>query len=97
MSEFISIELAKALRKLENSGDIESFRVYESYSGRFMFGETCCGIVMGSLADFVDVLEWLDDEKLEKEAKKLWRCRSTDSLGYDVIAYFEGYKWPTEV
>lgn len=90
-------------RKLYDRLEKEGLRVSDNYSGRFMFGETCFGVVVDNIATAVyDVSEVLreiiiaerrDDPDLAKEAAdmledgKLTECR-TDNMGLDYIIYF---------
>lgn len=90
-------------RKLYDRLEEEGLQVRDNYSGRFMFGETCFGVVVDNIATAVsDVSEALreiiiaehrDDLDLAKEAAdmledgKLTECR-TDNMGLDYIIYF---------
>lgn len=90
-------------RKLYDRFEEEGLQVRDNYSGRFMFGETCFGVVVDNIATAVsDVSEALreiiiaerrDDLDLAKEAAdmledgKLSECR-TDNMGLDYIIYF---------
>lgn len=90
-------------RKLYDRLEEEGLQVRDNYSGRFMFGETCFGVVVDNIATAVsDVSEALreiiiaerrDDLDLAKEAAdmledgKLNECR-TDNMGLDYIVYF---------
>lgn len=90
-------------RKLYDRLEEEGLRVSDNYSGRFMFGETCFGVVVDNIATAVyDLSESLreiiitesrNNQDLAKEAAdvledgKLTECR-TDSMGLDYIIYF---------
>ena len=90
-------------RKLYDRLEEEGLQVRDNYSGRFMFGETCFGVVVDNITTAVyDVSEALreiiiaerrDDLDLAKEAAdmledgKLTECRA-DNMGLDYIIYF---------
>lgn len=90
-------------RKLYNRLEEEGLQVRDNYSGRYMFGEICFGVVVDNIATAVyDVSEALreiiiaerrDDLDLAKEAAdmledgNLTECR-TDNMGLDYIIYF---------
>lgn len=76
----------------ENNSD---YRIYENYSGRCMFGETCFGVVVKESCSYMDFLIKLtqyfkesdiDDADFELEGV------SVDSLGKDTIVYFPNIK-----
>lgn len=78
-----------AVKSLEDIG-LSDEELYDGYSGRFMFGEKCFGIVCmnaGDIAGFaaalvingVEEVEWLREGRL-------------DQLGLRMIAYFPGVK-----
>lgn len=88
--------LQEQLRDLcEDSGEVE-FR--ESYSGRSMYGATCVGIV-GSAQDCMRVIgelikqcknnEGFDAEFSFEDAVDTLFAFKTDSMGRDVILYWE--------
>lgn len=64
--------------------------LYESYSGRFMYGEHCFGLVgthEGIQAAMVEIA--ILDNQLGRE---LSRASRQDSMGHDVIIYFPDYQ-----
>lgn len=66
--------------------------IYWEYSGRYMYGEKCFGIV-GSVSDFARflvMLTYLDDGP--DEAYELSQRVNTDSMGRSTIFYFPGVK-----
>jgi len=89
-------------RKLYNKLQSVGLRVIDNYSGRFMYGKVCFGVIVGQLATALyDVTEALrriiitshTDLDLAKEAAdmledgKLTELK-TDSMGLDYIIYF---------
>ena len=61
--------------------------LYENYSGRFMYGDTCVGFVMDAewqFPDIVDHVRWNDDSL----ANDLVSTVRWDNLGRGYIAYF---------
>lgn len=67
-------------------------RVREEYPGRFMFGETCFGVIgPRSLGDaFIEAVE-ANENLGPAVAAKLAACRNSDNMGYDFIFYFPGF------
>lgn len=92
------IETALELASVDYDG------IRPDYSGRGMYGETCLGITFddyGQLATFLVELTGLfaettmDDEEpcvydVIQPARDLARKLRTDSMGYQVIAYWPG-------
>lgn len=72
----------------ENS---EQYSIYEGYSGRFMFGRRCVGIVVKHGYSYMDMLvkltQYLDKNECEDEELELEGV-SVDELGIDIIVYF---------
>lgn len=68
--------LEKAQEVVEELGP--SYKVYQGYSGRFMFGKKCLGITGPSTATII-----------EAAARKGFRKAVTDNMGLDYIVY-----WP---
>lgn len=67
------------------------YKFYQNYSGRWMFGRVCCGIVVPAGYSYMEMLIRLteyfdevgaDDAKLELDGV------SVDQLGKGVIVYF---------
>lgn len=80
-------ELVNAIQELSEILDLE-FR--SNYSGRFMFGQKCIGVV-GRITSG-DFMAYLRDY-LEREYEDLDICLSDyrvcqDSMGFDTIVYF---------
>lgn len=64
--------------------------VCRSYSGRFMYGRTCFGIV-GSISEYTEFMLAIErsDEGFEY-TNKMAEVVTTDSMGRDMIFYFPG-------
>lgn len=88
-------------RKLYNSLQELDLRVTDDYSGRFMFGKECFGVIVSQLATALyDVTEALreiitepDDPDIAKEASDILEEGAliefkTDNMGLDYIIYF---------
>ena len=84
------MKVADLIRKFceENS---EQYSIYEGYSGRFMFGSRCIGIVVKHGYSYVDMLvkltQYLDKSEYKDETLELEGV-SVDELGLDTIVYF---------
>ena len=87
---------AESIRDQADLTDLD-VRIYEGYSGRFMYGKTCLGIV-GSLNDcnaFIAecIAEAMitagEDGRNKRELKRLLSHTSSDNMGLDMILY-----WP---
>lgn len=65
------------------------------YSGRFMYGDECFGIVggPGEFAEFIALIasDEADGCATEGLAKRLADAVKTDSMGLSTIYYFPGY------
>ena len=61
------------------------------YSGRGMYGDSCFGVVVASVSEFVKFLLIVaeDDQEL---AWELASHAKEDSMGYSTIYYFPGYQ-----
>lgn len=71
----------------ENEDIVE---LYENYSGRFMYGNTCIGFVCSPANLFmakVRLAEYLTSNEIDKALEIVDGC-SQDELGLDVIIYF---------
>ena len=71
-------------------------RVRPAYSGRFMYGRTCFGIVVEDERDLVKFFSGLKDaiEATDEDSELLDSLQdnmSTDDMGRRMIAYFPGY------
>ena len=82
------INLIKKFCK-ENSG---RYYVYENYSGRFMFGKTCVGIVVKNGFSHMEMLikltEYMNGVDLSGAELEFSEGVSVDELGLDMIVYF---------
>ncbi|MCL2000119.1 MAG: hypothetical protein FWG74_01675, partial [Planctomycetes bacterium] len=82
-----------ALRRLvawlkENDARVKP---YFHYSGRFMFGSECFGLVGAIIAIQAALLDFRDDHPDTGPAiKKLVKRHRTDQMGLDMIYYFPG-------
>ena len=83
--------LADLIRGFCNEPENEFYDVYESYSGRYMFGRLTIGIVVKQGHSYLDMMMRLtsyleskgfDDSLLELEGVAI------DELGLDTIVYF---------
>lgn len=82
----ISQRLARELTDL-------GVRVDKDYSGRFMFGRTCFGIVVDDISEVSTIAIDLS-RSAQKEFREVVRAMRRDNLGLSYIAYFPGYQWP---
>lgn len=67
--------------------DVDSL-LYKSYSGRYMYGRTCIGIV-GSINDFARFITAVA-AKDSQMASDLSDAATIDVMGLDTIFYFPG-------
>jgi len=69
----------------------DNYEYYEKYSGKFMFGKTCCGIVVREDFSYVDMIveltRFLDKHGFEDENLEMSNT-GIDELGKDTIVYF---------
>lgn len=69
----------------------EQYSSYEGYSGRFMFGRTCLGVVIKEGDSYMEFLmsltRYLFQQGMEDKALDLDGV-SVDSLGLDTVIYF---------
>ena len=69
----------------------DKYSVYENYSGRFMFGEKCMGIIVRQGNSFMTMIAELTSY-LDKYADDIdgtpFENVSYDNLGLDMIVYF---------
>lgn len=90
LSEYADSTIADAVRQfVEQSGD--KYSIYESYSGRGMFGKTCLGVVVRNGYSYMDFLikltTYLNDNDFEDVDFSLEGV-GVDELGLDSIVYF---------
>lgn len=73
----------------ENS---DRYYVYEKYSGRFMFGKTCLGIVVRNGFSHMEMLikltEYINGTDLSGAELEFSEGVLIDELGLDMIVYF---------
>lgn len=79
----------KAIRNFVTAN--EGYELYENYSGRFMFGRTCLGVVVKNGYSYMDFLikltQYLDENNVNDVELKLEGV-AVDDLGMDTIVYF---------
>lgn len=98
----ISLHLVALLEEASWSHEAEniSFRIDKSYSGRFMYGETCLGFCLARNADWLDIFDMFENvnpylfEIVKRELRELRECARTDSMSLDKIFYFPGHQYP---
>jgi hypothetical protein len=96
MNQVLSIEQKEAIKKaIIDSGYILNLDVsiYESYSGRFMFGETCFGLVSENKEQIPFILGHLVPTDFCELSLDLMKVFKVDNLGLNYITYFPGYLW----
>lgn len=78
----------------DNAGLDPEEALRDDYSGRGMYGETCFGIVVGGVNQAARFLVELamSDEDATDLAGDLADAMRSDSMGYDQIYYFPGYR-----
>lgn len=63
----------------------------EKYSGKFMFGKTCCGIIVRDGFSYVDMIveltKFLDRQGFTDENLEMSNT-AMDEMGMDIIVYF---------
>ena len=73
----------------ENS---DRYYVYENYSGRYMFGKTCLGIVVKNGFSHMEMLikltDYMNGADLTGAELEFSEGLSLDELGKDMIVYF---------
>lgn len=84
-------ELSEVLYSVDGS-----LKVYPSYSGRGMFGDTCFGLV-GSRNDVIRFFMELVKAGKEELADDLLNAMSTDNMGFDTIFYFPRFQLEGDV
>ena len=69
----------------------EEYTLYEGYSGQFMFGKSCLGVVISEgnsyMSFLMELTEYLCQQNVEDKDLALDGV-SCDSLGLDTIVYF---------
>lgn len=69
----------------------EGYKLYEDYSGRFMFGKRCLGVVVKNGYSYMDFMlrltKYLEENNVDDTDLKLEGV-STDNMGVDTIIYF---------
>ncbi|MBO5031661.1 MAG: hypothetical protein J6D08_07220 [Lachnospiraceae bacterium] len=84
------LTVANAIHQfVEQSRD--EYSIYENYSGRYMFGKKCLGIVVRQGNSYMEMLmkltKYLDDNSIEDAGLQLEGV-SVDELGLDTVVYF---------
>lgn len=85
---------------IRNIAEDNECSIYEQYSGRGMYGDTCFGIDvdrhsngnMGTM--MMSIAEAFNDADIDIKARE-WKLR-TDSLGLGTIYYFPCLQWNEE-
>lgn len=74
---------------VEEAAEYAEVDLRRDYSGRFMFGDTCFGIVgdAGGFAAFIAEIAQSDGAL----AERLSKSATTDSMGLSTIYYFRGF------
>lgn len=79
-----------AMNQILKVAEAEDMNVtaYEGYSGRGMYGETTCALVVSSMGEFAQAVSMatIDSDDPDVLAADLKGIR-TDSLGRDIIIY----------
>lgn len=87
------MEIANLIRRFVE--EHPKYTIYENYSGRYMFGKTCLGVVISDGDSFMDFLmkltRYLDEQGIEDTALTLEGV-SYDELGLDIVIYFPNIK-----
>lgn len=86
-------QLQNLIREIVEQGENVNFR--NSYSGRCMYGRSCIGIT-GSFRACMDIVGEVikelhndsEEDHFDEKVEKLMRM-SSDSMGYDMIIYWE--------
>lgn len=85
----ISKELACEIRSL-------GVRIDTQYSGRFMFGRRCFGIIVDDVEALIELALDLPGNEQE-EFRQVLRTMRSDNMGFSKIVYFPAYQWPEDV
>lgn len=84
------MNIVEAIRLFCDEND-EKYSMYENYSGRFMFGRKCVGIVVRQGYSYMEMIikltMFLNDCGVESFENEIEDVR-TDDLGLDTIVYF---------
>jgi hypothetical protein len=74
--------------------DVETSAVYDSYSGRFMYGARCFGLVVQSRNEVTKVMLQLQRARAlsPEEIDQLVEDMRADQLGKRTIFYFPGWE-----
>lgn len=84
------MNIVEAIRLFCDEND-EKYSMYENYSGRFMFGRKCVGIVVRQGYSYMEMIikltMFLNDCGVERFKNEIEGVR-TDDLGLDTIVYF---------
>lgn len=91
----ISKALAHELCDIAASSD--EYRLYPTYSGRYMFGRTCLGVEASRPLDLSGLMSEIVSRSARREFASMMKSAKWDSLGLEFITYFPGYSWPSEV
>lgn len=84
----VTQEQLETLRRAAGWAYIEPEDIRDDYSGRFMFGKSCFGIVVDSDSQMLDFLNELKDED-EQLWEQVGTGVSSDSMGRSTIYYWE--------
>jgi hypothetical protein len=82
-------EIERSYLDIAEDWDLE---IHAAYSGRFMYGKTCFGVV-GSITDLLGFIAALaiklnDDNMADVMFDCIVQDVRTDNMGYDTIFYF---------
>lgn len=67
--------------------------IYESYSGRFMYGSKCFGFVSETKEAIPYILGHFTGKGSDNLGVELMQVLTVDNLGFNYITYFPGYCW----
>lgn len=83
---------------LENAySDNDSINLRYCYSGRYMFGDTCIGLVIygisafSAIAEITEEIESYEDKEVSTEFNKMLKSARIDDMGKGQIIYFPHY------
>lgn len=89
--EITRTQLDEILDALVNLGvNVGEDSIREDYSGRYMYGKTCLGIVLQSYVEIAKLAMALQTVLGDSPAADIVDHLATDSMGLSMIAYFPG-------
>lgn len=90
MTTTTSVPADTIIGALCNSDQGDEDSIYTNYSGRYMYGATCFGVVLSGPVALARFMIELSQEDYDL-ALDLSQRMAVDNMGHDTIYYFPGY------